>query len=151
MLILALLIGIVAGLRTMMAPAAIAWAATRGGLSLDTTWLGFLGWRYSPWILSLLAAGELVTDQLPSTPSRKVPVQFGARLVSGGICGMAVGYGGGSPLAGLALGIVGAVIGTLGGAAVRERLAAAFGSDRPAALIEDAVAIGGAVLVFAAL
>ena len=35
--------------------------------------------------------------------------------------------------------------------AVRARLAAAFGSDRPAALIEDVVAIGGALLIGVAL
>ena len=43
------------------------------------------------------------------------------------------------------LGVVGAVIGTLAARALRGRLAAAFGSDRPAAFIEDAVAIGGAL------
>jgi hypothetical protein len=52
-----------------------------------------------------------------------------------------------SLVAGLIAGIIGAVIGTLGGAAFRARLAAAFGSDRPAALIEDAVAIGAAALI----
>jgi uncharacterized membrane protein len=40
----------------------------------------------------------------------------------------------------------GAVIGTLGGHAFRARLAAAFRNDRLAALIEDAVAIAGALL-----
>jgi uncharacterized membrane protein len=54
-------------------------------------------------------------------------------------------------LGGLLAGIVGAVIGTLGGRALRARLAAAFGSDRPAAFIEDAVAIGGALLIGVAL
>jgi uncharacterized membrane protein len=39
----------------------------------------------------------------------------------------------------------------LGGAEGRARLAAAFGKDRPAALIEDAVAILGAVLIVGAL
>jgi uncharacterized membrane protein len=43
------------------------------------------------------------------------------------------------------------VIGTLGGAAARGKLAASFGKDRPAALIEDVVAIGGAVLIVLAL
>jgi uncharacterized membrane protein len=43
------------------------------------------------------------------------------------------------------------VIGTIGGYAFRARLAAAFGSDRPAALLEDAIAIGGAFLIVAAL
>lgn len=151
MIVLALVIGIVAGLRAMMAPAAIAWAATRGNLELEGSWLAFLGWRFTPWIFTLLAAGELVTDQLASTPSRKVPVQFGGRLLTGGISGMAIGYGIQAPLIGLVLGLIGAVIGTLGGAALRGRLAAAFGRDRPAALIEDAIAILGAVIVAVSL
>ncbi len=147
MIVLAFVIGIVAGLRAMMAPAAAAWAALAGRLQLDGSWLAFLGYRFTPWILSLLAVGELVTDQLPSTPSRKVPVQFGARLVTGGVAGAAIGSGVGSWLMGLLLGLLGAVIGTLGGAALRGRMAAAFGSDRPAALIEDAVAILGSAAV----
>jgi uncharacterized membrane protein len=48
---------------------------------------------------------------------------------------------------GALLGVAGAVAGTLGGRAARAKLAAAFGSDRPAALLEDAVAIAGAALV----
>lgn len=151
LLLLALLIGIVAGLRAMTAPAAISWAAHLGWLHLDGSWLAFLGYRFTPWIFSALALLELVSDQLPSTPSRKVPPQFGARLVLGGLCGAAIGISGGTWIAGLVAGVVGAVIGTLGGAALRARLAAAFGSDRPAALIEDVVAVGGAALIVLAL
>ncbi|AJY44553.1 DUF4126 family protein [Martelella endophytica] len=142
--LLALLIGIVAGLRAMMAPAAISWAAYLGALDLSGSWLSFLA---SPWavgILTVLALAELVTDQLPSTPSRKVPPQFGARIFTGAVCGAAFGIAGGFWLAGLVLGMVGAVLGTLGGAAARHRLAVYFGRDLPAALIEDAVAILGA-------
>jgi uncharacterized membrane protein len=95
----------------------------------------------------LLAGGELFTDQLPATPSRKVPIQFGARIASGALCGAAIGLDQGSAMAGLALGVVGAVIGTLGGAWARGRLAALFGRDTPAALIEDAVAILAAAFV----
>jgi uncharacterized membrane protein len=40
------------------------------------------------------------------------------------------------------LGAVGSVAGTLGGAAMRAKLAAAFGRDFPAALLEDVMAIG---------
>ena len=144
---LALVIGIIAGLRAMTAPAAISWAAYLGYLNLGGSWLAFMGYRFTPWILSVLALGEFVTDQLPSTPSRKVPVQFGARLVSGALSGAVVGVDGGMLWGGLVAGIVGGVIGTLGGAAVRSRLAIAFGRDLPAALVEDAVAIGGAILV----
>ena len=39
----------------------------------------------------------------------------------------------------------------LGGKAFRARLAKSFGRDAPAALIEDAVAIAGAVLIVLAL
>jgi len=149
--LLALAIGIIAGLRVFTALAAIAWAASLGRLDLTGSWLTFLGWRFTPWIVTLLALAELVTDQLPSTPSRKVPAQFGARLIAGALCGAAIGLPTGIAPGGAVAGIVGALIGTYGGAWARGRLATAFGSDRPAALIEDAVAIGGALAILAAL
>jgi uncharacterized membrane protein len=145
--LLALLIGIVAGMRAMTAPAAISWAARLGLLDLSGTWLAFLGYAWTPWILTLFAAGELVTDQLPSTPSRKVPVQFGTRILVGGVCGAALTAGTGSLLLGAAMGIAGAVAGTLGGHAFRARMAAVFGRDLPAALLEDAIAVGAAAAV----
>ena len=149
--LLALLIGIVAGLRAMTPPALVAWAAHLGWLDLSGSWLGFLANAWVRWILTLLAIVELVTDQLPSTPSRTVPIQFGARIATGALSGAAIGTAGGAMVGGLLAGIVGAVIGTLGGRALRARLASAFGSDRPAAFIEDAVAIGGALLIGVAL
>jgi uncharacterized membrane protein len=143
--------GVVAGLRAMTAPAAVSWAARLGWLNLAPTSLAFLGYAFTPWIFTALALGELVTDQLPTTPSRKVPLQFGTRLLTGGLSGAAIGAASGQLAIGLLAGVVGAVIGTLGGAAVRGRLTASFGQDRPAALIEDAIAIGGAFLIMAAL
>jgi uncharacterized membrane protein len=71
--------------------------------------------------------------------------------LTGALSGAAIGAGKGALVGGLCAGIVGAVIGTLGGRAFRSRLTAAFGSDRPAAFIEDAVAIGGALLIGVAL
>jgi uncharacterized membrane protein len=139
--------GIVAGSRTLMAPAAVAWATFLGQLEAGGGWLIVFGHPWARWIWSALSLGELVTDQLPSTPSRTVPLQFGGRLVSGGLCGAAIGASGGSILAGALAGIVGAVIGTLGGRALRAKLAAAFGSDHPAALVEDALAIALAAAV----
>ncbi len=150
-LALALAIGVIAGLRAMMAPAAISWAAHLGHIDLSGTWLAFLGYRFTPWIFTVLAAVELVTDQLPSTPSRKVPPQFGARIVLGGLSGAAIGASGGALATGAILGVVGAIIGTYGGAAARARLAAPFGRDLPAALIEDVVAIAGAYAIFSHL
>ncbi len=145
----ALLIGIVAGLRAFTAPAAVSWAAHLGWLHLDGTWAAFLGYAWTPWIFTVLAVVEYVTDQLPSTPSRKVPMQFGARLVSGAFCGAAVATAGGSWIVGLIAGAIGAAIGTYGGAEVRTRLAAAFGQDRPAGILEDIVAIVLAAAILA--
>ena len=146
-LVLPLLIGVIAGLRAMTAPAAISLAARAGRLDLTTTKLAFLGYAYTPWIFTILAVVELVTDQLPTTPSRTVPIQFGTRMLMGGLTGGAIGASSGALAIGVIAGIVGAVIGTLGGRAIRGRLAAAFGSDRPAAIVEDLIAIGGAFLI----
>lgn len=149
--LLALLIGVVAGLRTMTAPASVSWASYLGRLHLGNTWLAFLGYAWTPWILTLLAVGELVADQAPSTPSRTEPLGFGGRIVTGALSGAAVATAGGTMIGGMLAGVVGAVIGTLGGHAFRARLAAAFRRDRPAAFIEDAIAIGGAWLIAMAL
>jgi uncharacterized membrane protein len=148
---LALLAGVVAGSRTFTALAAVSWAAWLGRLNLDGSWLAFMGYAWTPWIFTLLALVELVADQLPSTPSRKTPPQFGARVVSGALSGATLGASGGSWLVGLIAGIVGAVIGTYGGAELRARMALAVGRDLPAALIEDTGAIILGLIVVMAL
>ena len=150
-LVLPLLIGVIAGLRAMTAPAAISLAARAGWLDLAATPLAFRGYAYTPWIFTVLALGELVTDQLPTTPSRTVPIQFGTRILMGGLTGGAIGASTGSLGMGVVAGMIGAIVGTLGGRAARGRLADAFGSDRPAAIVEDLIAIGGAVLIVSAL
>ena len=148
---LALLIGVIAGLRAMTAPAAVSWAVAAEWVPVEGTPLAFLGASATPWIFTVLALGELVTDQLPQTPSRKVPIQFGGRLVAGALSGAAIGTAAGSSWVGAGLGLVGAIVGTLGGAEARAGLARAFGRDLPAALIEDVVAVGGAALIVSSL
>ncbi|AFL49603.1 putative membrane protein [Sinorhizobium fredii] len=140
--ILALLIGVVAGLRVMTAPAAVSFAAAAGWLPAANSWAAFVGYRFTPYIFGVLALVEYVTDQLPSTPSRKVPQQFGARIVSGGFCGAVIGTASGSLVGGAVAGGIGAIIGTLGGYEGRKRLVTAIGGkDLPIALLEDLVAI----------
>ena len=149
-LLLAILIGIIAGLRSMTAPAVVSWAARLGWIHVGSSWLAFLGYSWTPWILSVAAVGELIADKLPSTPSRKQPPSFAFRIVSGAFSGAAIGISRGSLLLGILGGAIGAVIGTLGGAAARSALARIFGKDLPAALLEDAVAIVGAILILKA-
>lgn len=150
--LLALLIGVVAGLRTMTAPAAVSWAAYLGWLPLESSWAAFMGYRFTPYIFTALALVELIADQLPSTPSRKVPQQFGARIVSGAFCGAIIGTTTGAWIGGLIAGAVGAVIGTLGGYEARKRLVLAAGrKDFPIAILEDVIAIVGALLIVSAV
>jgi uncharacterized membrane protein len=89
-----------------------------------------------------MAIGELVNDKLPKTPSRLAPPGFITRIVTSALCGLVIGLSGNGIIIGLVAGIIGAVAGTFGGAKARSILARAFGRDLPAALLEDAVALG---------
>jgi uncharacterized membrane protein len=151
-LVLAFLIGGVAGLRAMTAPAAVSWAAALGWFSLHGTALAFLGFKFTPYVFTALAVLELVSDKLPKTPSRKVPPQFIARILSGALCGAAIGASHAALLGGLFAGALGALAGTLFGAASRARLVAATGgNDFPIAILEDAIAIGAGFLIAASV
>jgi uncharacterized membrane protein len=145
--ILAFLIGVLAGLRAFTPAAAISWGASLGWLHLQGTWLAFLGFSTTSYVLSVLAIAELIGDKLPRTPSRKIPMQFGARVAIGALCGAALGLASQALVAGIIAGAIGAVVGTFAGAEVRGRLARAFGKDLPAALLEDIVAIGGSIII----
>ena len=149
---LALAIGFIAGLRSMTAPAAAAWAARLGWLHLDATPLAFLGHRATAYVLTALMIGELVVDKLPKTPSRTRPGPFAGRIVTGALSGAALAGGlGGSLLLGAVLGAVGAVAGTLGGYRARTGLVRVLGvPDFVVALAEDALAVGGALIVMSA-
>lgn len=146
-IILALLIGIMAGLRSMMAPAVLAWAAYLGWLPLQTTWAAFMAHSITPFIFTGLAIVELIMDKLPTTPSRKSPPSFAARIISGAFSGSVLGAAVGTTLIGLVAGAIGSVLGTLGGYEFRTRLAKATGHDVPNALLEDGIALAGAFLI----
>jgi uncharacterized membrane protein len=89
---------------------------------------------------------------LPNTPSRKVPMQFGARVVMGAFAGAVIGTSAGQLIGGLIAGAVGAVIGTLGGYEARSRLVKAIGgNDLPIALLEDVIAVLGALWIVSAV
>jgi uncharacterized membrane protein len=146
-LVLAFLIGVIAGLRALMAPTIVSWGAGLGWFSLDGTFFHFLSSPITRYIFSALEVGEIVNDKLPNTPSRKVPPQFGARIVIGAFSGAALGATRGSWIGGLVAGAIGAVAGTLGGSAVRTSLAKLVGKDLPIALLEDVIALLGALFI----
>jgi uncharacterized membrane protein len=100
-------------------------------------------------IFTLLAVLELVADKLSSTPARTAPVGLSARVVMGGLCGATVAVAGGESIViGIAVGVVGAIVGTYGGYQARTRLVKALGvPDVVIAVIEDVVAVGGGLLI----
>jgi uncharacterized membrane protein len=156
-LLLALLIGVVAGLRALTPPAVVAWGGFLGWLPLEGTWAQWVGHPVTVAILTVLLVVELVTDQLPKTPPRTVPPQFIARLVTGGFAGAVVGAPiwdaanlHGYTFSAFGAGVVGAVLGTMGGYQARHRLVARNGGhDLPIALTEDAIAVLGGFAVVA--
>ena len=90
-LLMALLIGVVAGLRSLTAPAVVAWAAALTWFNLDHTWASWMGSKITVAVLSLLAVAELVNDKLPKTPPRTAPPVFAARIIMGAFAGAVLG------------------------------------------------------------
>ena len=148
-LLLAFFIGVVAGLRSLAAPAAVAWGAHRNWINLHSTPLSFMGSTAAVVIFTLLAVVELVADQLPSTPSRTKPPGLIARIVLGGLSGAAIAVSGRQSIAlGAVLGAVGGIAGAFAGYQVRTRLVRALQvPDLSIALLEDAVAIAGGLFI----
>jgi uncharacterized membrane protein len=143
MLLLAFLIGVVAGLRSLTAPAVVAWAAHRHQLSLQGSALAFMCSSAAVGVFTLLAVLELVADQLPSTPSRTKPAGLGARIVTGALSGASIAASASQSITfGGLSGAAGGVVGAFAGYEARTRLVRALKvPDFVIASVEDAVAI----------
>lgn len=148
-LLLAVGIGVVAGLRSLTAPAVVCWMAHFHVLNLQDSHLRFMGSTIAVAVFTLLALVEIINDKLPKTPSRTTAVPLTARILMGALSGAAFGAAGASSVAIAAIaGIIGALIGTFGGYQVRTRTVKALHApDFVIALLEDAVAIGGGLLL----
>jgi uncharacterized membrane protein len=146
-LLLSFGIGVIAGLRSLTAPAVVAWAAQRGWLNLHGTALSFMGSAATVAIFTILAIVELVADQLPSTPARTKPPGLIARILLGGLSGAAISLAVGQSAAiGACLGAAGGVAGAFVGYQARTGLVRALKvPDIVIALLEDLVAVAGAL------
>lgn len=143
-LLLALGIGFVAGLRSLTAPAVVAWAAHIGWINLHGSPLSFMESIWAVGVFTVLALVEFVADQLPNTPSRTAPVGLFARILTGGLCGVCVAIAGGaSPWLGVVAGALGGIAGAFGGYQARVGLVRVLRvPDFAIAVPEDLVAIG---------
>jgi len=144
----AFLIGLFAGLRSLTAPAATAWAVYLGWLKLERP-LSIIGSLPAVIIFTILAVGELIADKLPKTPSRTAPPGLIARILMGALAGACVAAGGGQgAITGALLGAVGGIAGTFAGYQARVRLVKALNvPDIYIALLEDLIAIGGSLWI----
>lgn len=143
-LALAFAIGLIDGLRSMTAPALVAWAARWKWLDLHNSSLSFMASAVAAYIFAAAAIIELIVDKLPNTPSRKAALGLTARIVFGGLSGAAICVAGNqSIVSGALLGIAGGVAGGYVGYEVRTRLVKALSvPDFVIAVLEDAFAVG---------
>jgi uncharacterized membrane protein len=143
-LFLAFGIGVVAGLRSMTAPAIVAWAAHLGWISLSGSHLAFMRSAWAVGIFTFGALAEFVADQLPTTPARTTAGPLAARIVMGSLTGACLGTAGGASLwLGALIGAIGAIAGGFGGYQARVRLFKRLHvPDIAIAIPEDLIAIG---------
>jgi uncharacterized membrane protein len=136
-------IGIVAGLRSMLAPAGVAWAVRLGWLNLHDAPFRFMESTVVLTTLSLFAVGELIADLFPTIPRRTAPAPLVVRMISGGFCGACLCASANRSLPiGAALGAVGGIIGAFAGYEIRRQLVAKLKiRDLFVALCEDLIAI----------
>lgn len=147
-ILLAILIGFFAGLRSLAAPAVVAWAVHLGWLKLERP-LSLIGTVPSVIVFTVLAIGELVADKLPKAPNRTDALGLIARIVTGGLTGACVTAGAGrGALTGALLGAAGGVFGCFLGFYARTRLTKAVESRGIfVALLEDLIAVGGCLWI----
>src|SRR5258708_32128781 len=112
----------VAGLRSLTAPAVVSWAAQWNWINLQNSSVAFLASIRAAWIFTALALAELIADKLPFTPARTKAGSLVARIVTGGLSGAALCVTAGESITlGAILGAVGAGCGACPGYRVRSR------------------------------
>jgi uncharacterized membrane protein len=137
-------IGTVAGLRSLLAPAVVAWAAHFDLLNLNGSLFAFMGSRTAVAIFTIFTIGELIADKLPKTPKRTALAPLLARILLGGLSGACLlAAAGKSLLAGALLGGIGGFVGAFAGYEIRRRIVNNLHvKDLFVAICEDVVAIG---------
>jgi uncharacterized membrane protein len=146
-----LLLGVITGMRSMTAIAALSWAAWLG-LVPEQGWATWAAHLIVVILFTICALSEYYVDTLPRTPRRTDLGPALLRVVVGALVGSMVAVAIDEPVAGgIIFGAVGAIIGTSGGFFVRMTVARIFRRDLPAALLESASAVALAVLAIAKL
>ncbi len=145
-------LGVIAGARSMMAPALTSsYFTICPSLFLEASPLKGIGSPKAANMLRLMALGEIVGDKLPKTPNRTAPFPLAGRAASGGLCGAAVFLAEGKPAGiGAAVGAAAAVASAFVTYTLRRNLGQATKIPDPAvAVAEDALMLGLGRAIFA--
>lgn len=138
-------LGVVAGMRSIVAPALLSHKLVRTvPIKQPTEPIHYLAQPPAEMALKVLAGVEILADKIPNGPDRTIPPQFGFRIASGATCGAFLSQveGASAPVGALAGGL-GTVVGTLVFFHLRQWLDRELGLPDPlVALGEDALAIG---------
>ena len=141
-------IGFITGLRSMTGPAIVAWAVYLGWLH-PVGGLSFVGKIWAVALFTLLAAGELIADKLPTTPNRTGAVGLSGRILAAAFCGAVLAVS--IPQSiwwGMVVTAIAAVIGAFAGFRVRRYLTTAGKlPDFPVAVAEDIFTIVVGILI----
>lgn len=143
----AALIGAVAGIRSMTAPAAVSRRLSAGHVTPDVdSALAFMGKKGVAHALAIAAAGELAADKVPFVPNRTDAAPLIFRAVSGAVCGATVADADDeSPFAGAIIGSLAAVLSAYLFFNLRREITRRTAiPDTCVALVEDALALTAA-------
>lgn len=138
-------IGIVAGMRSMTAPALVSYKLSRTKPDpIPDSKLHFLTSPKAATTFALMAGGELIGDKLPNAPNRTSPSALSGRIATGALSGAALSeVDGQSSAYGALFGALGALAGTVAFFHLRTWLNHEKGiPDIAVALVEDALTVG---------
>jgi uncharacterized membrane protein len=144
----AITIGIIAGMRSMSAPALTSSYLAQNE-NLASSPLGRLASPTASRVLKVLAAGEILADKLPMVPSRVSAGPLVTRIASGAVSGAAVSAADKKQAEiGAVWGGVAAVAGAFGFYHLRRRVGAEIRvSDAVLGIVEDAIVISVAAAI----
>ncbi|TSD66836.1 DUF4126 family protein [Inquilinus sp. KBS0705] len=143
-------LGLIAGMRTFIAPAVISHMYSRHpSKKLRKSKLDFLQTITTSKIFKVLAAGELIGDKLPTAPNRTAAPGLIGRALSGAVAGAAVyRVAGKNMVVGSLIGSAAAVASTFGCFFLRKALAKTkIIPDALVGGIEDALAISAGIAI----
>jgi uncharacterized membrane protein len=145
----AAVMGAVAGMRSMAAPAIVSQFAKSGLMPMSNSSLSLLYRPATAKTLAVLAVGEVIADKLPFMPKRTDKPALITRAISGSVSGAAIcSSKKRSVVTGALLGALGAIGATYGGYKLRKWAGERFDVPDPVlAIAEDALVAGCGMLV----